>query len=401
MKQKGLDNYLKSFLEQESLFKNKKVFQSNFIPPELLHRDDQQEQIAGILAPGLKGQKPSNLFIYGKTGTGKTLTIKYVTQKLRELAEQRGIALKIIYLNCKLKKVADTEYRLIAQLAKEFGKELPSTGLPTDEVYNIFYSVIDKKPQIIIIILDEFDQLISKTGDEILYNLTRINAELQHTQISLVGISNDIRLVDYLDQRVKSSLSEEELVFSPYNALQIKAILHQRTEEAFNPGVIEQGVIEKCAALAAKEHGDARRALELLRVAAEVAEREKSDKVALVHLDKAESKIERDRILDILESQPQQCQAVMYSILKINENKTDSLFTGEVYDTYKKICDQTGLRPLTQRRVSDIIAELDLLGIIHAKVISKGRYGRTREINVSFSQIENAKHVLEQGLNLV
>jgi len=267
MKQNGLDNYLKSFLEQESLFKNKKVFQSNFIPPELLHRDDQQEQIAGILAPGLKGQKPSNLFIYGKTGTGKTLTIKYVTQKLRELAEQRGIALKIIYLNCKLKKVADTEYRLIAQLAKEFGKELPSTGLPTDEVYNIFYSVIDKKPQIIIIILDEFDQLISKTGDEILYNLTRINSELQHTQISLVGISNDIRLVDYLDQRVKSSLSEEELVFSPYNALQIKAILHQRTEEAFNPGVIEQGVIEKCAALAAKEHGDARRALELLRLA--------------------------------------------------------------------------------------------------------------------------------------
>lgn len=401
MKQNGLDKYLKSFLEQESLFKNKKVFQSNFVPPELLHRDDQQEQIAGILAPGLKGQKPSNLFIYGKTGTGKTLTIKYVTQKLRELAEQRGIPLKIIYLNCKLKKVADTEYRLIAQLAKEFGKEIPSTGLPTDEVYNIFYSVIDKQPQIIIIILDELDQLISKTGDEILYNLTRINSELQHTQISLVGISNDIRLVDYLDQRVKSSLSEEELIFSPYNALQIKAILHQRTEEAFNPGVIGQGVIEKCAALAAKEHGDARRALELLRVAAEVAEREKSDKVTLDHLDKAEGKIERDRILDILASQPQQCQAVMYAILKINENKTDSLFTGEVYDTYKKICDQTGLRPLTQRRVSDIIAELDLLGIIHARVISKGRYGRTREINVSFSQIENAKHVLEQGLNLV
>lgn len=401
MKQNGLDNYLKSFLEQESLFKNKKVFQSNFVPPELLHRDDQQEQIAGILAPGLKGQKPSNLFIYGKTGTGKTLTIKYVTQKLRELAEQRGIPLKIIYLNCKLKKVADTEYRLIAQLAKEFGKEIPSTGLPTDEVYNIFYSVIDKQPQIIIIILDELDQLISKTGDEILYNLTRINSELQHTQISLVGISNDIRLVDYLDQRVKSSLSEEELIFSPYNALQIKAILHQRTEEAFNPGVIGQGVIEKCAALAAKEHGDARRALELLRVAAEVAEREKSDKVTLDHLDKAEGKIERDRILDILASQPQQCQAVMYAILKINENKTNSLFTGEVYDAYKKICDQTGLRPLTQRRVSDIIAELDLLGIIHARVISKGRYGRTREINVSFSQIENAKHVLEQGLNLV
>lgn len=398
--QKGLEHYLKSFLEKESLFKNKKVFQPNFIPIDLLHRDDQQQQIASILAPALKGQKPSNLFIYGKTGTGKTLTMKYVAHKLSELADQRGIPLRIIYINCKLKKVADTEYRLIAHLSKEFGRELPSTGLPTDEVYSIFYDVIEKTPQIIIIVLDEIDQLISKTGDGILYNLTRINAELHNTQISIVGISNDIRLIENIDQRVKSSLSEEELIFSPYNALQIQAILYQRVNEAFNEGVIEQGVVEKCAALAAREHGDARKALELLRVASELSERNNKDTVSLEQLDQAEGKIERDRILDTLVSQPQQCQAVMYAILKMNESKKDNLFTGEVYDAYKSICDQTGLRPLTQRRVSDIIAELDLLGIIHAKVISKGRYGRTREIHVSFTQIENAKKILEEGLNL-
>jgi len=398
--QKGLEHYLKSFLEKESLFKNKKVFQPNFIPIDLLHRDEQQQQIASILAPALKGQKPSNLFIYGKTGTGKTLTMKYVAHKLSELADQRGIPLRIIYINCKLKKVADTEYRLIAHLSKEFGRELPSTGLPTDEVYSIFYDVIEKTPQIIIIVLDEIDQLISKTGDGILYNLTRINAELHNTQISIVGISNDIRLIENIDQRVKSSLSEEELIFSPYNALQIQAILYQRVNDAFNEGVIEQGVVEKCAALAAREHGDARKALELLRVAAELSERNNKETVSLEQLDQAEGKIERDRILDTLVSQPQQCQAVMYAILKMNESKKDNLFTGEVYDAYKSICDQTGLRPLTQRRVSDIIAELDLLGIIHAKVISKGRYGRTREIHVSFTQIENAKKILEEGLNL-
>jgi len=395
-----LDRYLTTFLEKESLFKNKRVFQSNFIPEKMFHREEQQNQIASILAPGLKGQKPSHLFIYGKTGTGKTLTVKYVIQKMTELAQQRGLSLKIIYINCKLKKVADTEYRLLVRLSKEFGKEIPPTGLPTDEVYNIFYSAIDKQPQIIIIILDEIDQLIYKTGDDLLYNLTRINAELTQSQISLVGISNDIRLMDHIDQRVRSSLSEEELVFPPYNALQIQSILHQRVEEAFGEKVIATGVVEKCSALAAREHGDARRALELLRVAAELAERQNETKVTLQHLDQAETKIEKDRIIDILQSQPQQCQAVMYSILRIIENKKEPLFTGEVYDLYKKICDQVGLRPLTQRRVSDIVAELDLLGIIQAKVISKGRYGRTREISVSFTQIANAKKILEDGLNL-
>ena len=400
MKQKGLEGYLQNFLEKESLFKNKKVFQPNFIPDELVHRDAQQKQIASILAPGLKNQKPSNLFIYGKTGAGKTITVKYVAQKMNELAEQRGLSLKIIYVNCKLKKVADTEYRLIARLAKEFGKELPATGLPTDEVYNIFYSAIDKTPQTIIIILDEIDQLLIKTGDELLYNLVRINAELSHAQISLVGISNDTRLMEHIDQRVRSSLSEETLIFPPYNALQIQTILKQRVKEAFSEGVIAPGVIEKCAALAAREHGDARRALELLRVAAEITERNNESKVALEALDKAEGKIERDTILDAIANQPQQCQAVLYAVLKINENKKESLFTGEVYDIYKKICEQIGLRPLTQRRVSDIIAELDLLGIINAKVISKGRYGRTREINVLFNQLDDAKKLLEEGLNL-
>jgi len=144
-----LDRYLTTFLEKESLFKNKRVFQSNFIPEKMFHREEQQNQIASILAPGLKGQKPSHLFIYGKTGTGKTLTVKYVIQKMTELAQQRGLSLKIIYINCKLKKVADTEYRLLVRLSKEFGKEIPPTGLPTDEVYNIFYSAIDKQPQII------------------------------------------------------------------------------------------------------------------------------------------------------------------------------------------------------------------------------------------------------------
>ncbi len=401
MKEKGLVDYFENYLERISIFKNKQIIQSNFIPEKLFHREEQINQIAKILAPSLKGEKISNLFIYGKTGTGKTATIKHITSQLEKIKNNKNILLKIIYLNCKLKKVADTEYRLIAQLARELGKAIPPTGLPTDEVYNSFFSALDKEKQNIIIILDEIDQLIGKIGDEILYNLTRINSELNNSQISIIGISNDLIFIDNLDPRVKSSLSEEEIIFPPYNALQIQTILNERAKIAFNNEVIEEGLIEKCAAFAARDHGDARRAIELLRVAGELAEREDSKLVKIKHLDEAEEKIEKDRIFEIIQSQPKQYQAVLYSILQISTQTKGSIFTGEVYEFYKNICSQINLRPLTQRRISDIIGEFDMLGIISAKVISKGRYGRTREIsieNLNFN--DKIKQTIQEGLNL-
>ena len=402
MKQRGLDNFFEEFLDKKSIFLDKKFLQANFTPSNIPHRDEQIQQIADILAPSLKLEKPSNLFIYGKTGTGKTLSIKFITNKILKIAEKRNIPLKTIYLNCKLKKIADTEYRLVAQISRELGQDLPATGLPTEEVYKIVFNLIDKEKCLILLTLDEIDQLIKKTGDEILYSLTRINSELKNSQISIIGVSNDLFFRDNLDPRVKSSLSEEEIVFPPYNALQIQGILKQRADKTFEENTIAPGVIEKCAAYAAREHGDARRALELLRVAGELAERSKQKSIILGNIDQAEEKIEKDRVLDIIKTQPKQHQAALYSILSLCSQKQSQIFTGEVYEVYKEICLKTGIRPLTQRRVSDVIAELDMLGIINAKVISKGRYGRTRDITLSIpkSTEQKIKNTLEEGLNL-
>ena len=388
MVKKGLNGFFEKFLKQDSLFANKKAMQTVYVPSEIDHRDEQINQIAEILAPVLKLEKPSNLFIYGKTGTGKTLSVRYTTDNILEVAKENNVKIKVIYINCKLKRVADTEYRLIAEVAREaFGKEIPATGLPTDEVYNIFFSALDEEEQVLVLILDEIDQLIKKTGDEIIYNLTRINSELKKAQISIIGISNDLMFANHIDPRVKSSLSEEELIFPPYNALQIQDILRKRAEVAFKPGILDDGVIPKCSAYAAREHGDARRAIDLLRVAGELAERNKSERVEIQHIDQAEEKIEKDRIVDIVRTQPKQFQTTMYAIFlllkSMKEKKIKGIFTGDVYDVYKDLCPKVGLRPITQRRLSDIIAELDMLGLINAKVISKGRFGRTREIQLS------------------
>jgi cell division control protein 6 len=361
------------------------VLQSNYVPDEIKHRDEQQQQIAKIVAPALRLERPSNLFIYGKTGTGKTVTVKHTLHTMMEVAKRENIPLKVCYINCKLKRVADTEYRLIAELARLFGKAVPATGLPTDEVYASFFRAIDETKQVIILVLDEIDQLVKKIGDEIIYNLTRINSDLKNSQLCLIGISNDLIFSNTLDPRVKSSLSEEELIFPPYNALQLQHILTGRAGRAFRDTVIEEGVIPKCAAYAAREHGDARRALELLRVAGEVAERQGGKNITIAHIDEAEEKIERDRIVDVIQTQPKQFHATLQSILLLAA-KRKTVFTGDVYEVYKSVCQNTGLRPLTQRRVSDIIAEMDMLGIINAKIISKGRFGRMREIAVGLPE---------------
>lgn len=397
-----LTKFFKSYLQQQPLFLNKKVLQSNYTPETIPHREDQIHNVANILAPILRQEKPSNLFIYGKTGTGKTLVTQYVTQQIQNVAKEQNIPIQVVYVNCKLKRVADTEYRIITQLAKEFGKEIPATGLPTDEVYRIFLNHIDAEKKIVLLILDEIDQLVRKAGDEILYNLTRVNSELKNVEFTLIGISNDLLFMDNIDPRVKSSLSEEEIVFPPYNAVQIQDILRERSAITFHENTIQHGVIEKCAAYAAREHGDARRALELLRVAGELAERKNEPTITMYNIDEAEEKIERDKVLDVVHTQPKQFQLTLLSILNVQELGQGPIFTGDMYEIYKDLCQKISLKPLTQRRVSDIIAELDMLGIINATVISKGRYGRTREIRMAIppSMIPKIKETLKEGLNL-
>jgi len=389
-----IDNIFNSYIENK-MFNNKSVLQANYTPETIPHRFKQIESVASILAPALKGERVSNLFVYGKTGSGKTLSVQHVGNRIIAKVNELGNDnLKFLYLNCKLRKVADTEYRIIAELIHLLGGKVPSTGLPTDEVYSRFIDMIDSKKQMIILVLDEIDQAVKKISDNFIYTLTRMNSELKNTQISIIGISNSLTFMDNLDPRVKSSLGEEEIVFPPYNALQLQDILRERAQAAFKEGILEEGVISKCAAYAAREHGDARRALDLLRVAGELAERENMKKVSLKYIDLANQKIEKDKMLDVIESEPAQFQLVLYSIIGLsNDKKFGSIFTGDVYNKYQEVCEKTKNEVLTQRRVSDIIAEFDMLGIINARVISKGRQGRTREIKLMLNDIIKEKAI--------
>jgi cell division control protein 6 len=420
-------------LSGEPIFENKEVLRPSYTPHELPHRNDQINQMATILVSALRGETPSNILIYGKTGTGKTASAKFVSQELESTSQKYDVPCEVEYINC---EVTDTQYRVLAQLANKFieknheyvderveklrdlrsraatdpaalddaefddvaavedrierleddreGMEtVPMTGWPTDRVYNTFFDAVDYHERVVVIMLDEIDKLVEKSGDDTLYNLSRMNSELDNSRISIMGISNDLKFTDFLDPRVKSSLGEEEIVFPPYDANQLRDILQHRAEVAFKPGALTEDVIPLCAAFAAQEHGDARRALDLLRTAGELAERGQADTVEEEHVRQAQDKIELDRVVEVVRTLPTQSKIVLFAIILLETNGVHNINTGEVFNIYKRLCEEIDADVLTQRRVTDLISELDMLGIVNAVVVSKGRYGRTKEISLS------------------
>lgn len=395
METKSLDGLFQELLENEPIFKNKEVLRPSYTPDFLLHRDTQINSLATILVSALRGDTPSNILIYGKTGTGKTAATRHVGAELEKKSEEMNVSCVVLYINC---EVIDTQYRLLANLARQFGEDIPMTGWPTDQVFAKFKESIDSKKQIIIIILDEIDKLVKK-GDDVLYNLSRVNADLKNSKVSMIGVSNDLKFTEFLDPRVRSSLGEEELIFPPYDADQISDILKERAQKAYKDDVLDNMVIPLCAAFAAQEHGDARRALDLLRVSGELAERENKPKVEEKHVKNAQDKIEVDRIIEVVRTLPTQSKLVLYSILYLRNKGYKNVTTGQVYNIYLKFCNNIDVDVLTQRRVTDLISELDMLGIINAIVVSKGRYGRTKEISLSVS-ISSTRNVLLEDYRL-
>jgi len=390
------DKYLK---RNDKIFKAERdILRPHYIPEVLPHREDKIEEIVSILSSIFRGATPSNIFIYGKTGTGKTAVVKYIAKEIEKMQKRKknsSIKIRTVYINC---EIVDTHYSLFSNIGNhlssgDFDDLIPFTGWPIDRVYMEMVKKIENTGATVIVILDELSKLVFKSGDSALYHLSRINSELKNSKVSIIGISNDLKFVDMIDGRVWSTLSVDEIVFHPYTSDQLYDILRQRAEMVFNPGVVSEAVLRMCAAYAAQEHGDARRALELLRRAAEVAERSGEDKITEKHVYKGQRFIEKNRVTQIVRGLPVHSKILLVAILILSkkENRTIVATTGEVFRLYEDLCYETSYAPLTQRRVSDLISELDRLGLINAVLTHKGRYGTTREIQLD----GNRKYIIE------
>ncbi len=380
MSHQKLDLIFDRAISGGDIFLDRNLLRHDYMPPTLPHREEQIERLGSTLAPSLSKERVSNMFAYGKTGAGKTIVTRFVLERLQRKAKEHDRSLAVSYVNCRL---SGTNYRVLADLCRTLGRDVPFTGLAVGEILDRLRDALQAKKAAFLVVLDEIDALVKRSEDDsLLYELTRINEKLSDAWIGLIGISNDLHFKDFLDPRVLSSLGEEELVFKPYTSEELYDILRQRSELAFRQGVIEEGTLRLCAALAAGEHGDARRALDLLRVAGEIGEREHAEHVLEKHVREAQQKVEQDRVVEVLSSLPLHSRILLIAVMHLDGARGESSGTGDVYEVYRELAGAAAIEPLTQRRVSGLLNELDILGILNARVVSFGRYGRTKKIRL-------------------
>ncbi len=369
-----MENIFEKLGGKNSVFKSKKYLDHRFLPDKLPHREDQIRSVAKYWIESLIGVTPPDVTIYGKTGTGKTAVAKFARKQLEQISNEKNVNVRVEYIRC---TDYTTEYQVIARLCQQMGQDVPYRGWTKAEVIHAFRDMFKKnvfgKNLILIIILDEIDILLKNNGDGLLYTLTRTD------NVAIASISNYVDFKQFIKPRVKSSLRDREIVFPPYNAQQLMDILDERAQLAFNDEVLNNDVIPLCAAMAAKEEGDARYALDLLRTSGELADENGSDVIYEDYVREAKDYIEHNKVTDIIMTLPSQQQKVLESLLYLTKRK-EEITSGRLYEVYKEFSKGDSV---SYRRIFDFINELEMLGLISTKTVSRGRgKGRTNIIDL-------------------
>jgi cell division control protein 6 len=374
------------FIREDPIFVNKELLEISHLPDEdrIVGRDEEISQLANAVNPAIFGQSPSNVLIYGKTGTGKSLCAKYISGRLVDTAKEEDVDATFAYVDCAQDGTETQAVQTIADTVNtpETDIYIPDKGISTATYYKRLWKILDGQYDVVLVILDEIDKL---EDDAILMQLSRAGeaGKIEDCKIGVMGISNKIKYKDRMDERVKSSLCEREFVFPPYDASQLNDIMEARSD-AFHEGVLEEGVIPRAAALAAREHGDARKAIDILRYAGEIAQSTNAETVSEEFVVQARERAETDRFRELLSGSTPHSRYVLQAltILSLNHTEDDSENAGfrttRIYEVYEEICRQENSDALSLRRVRDLLKEHAFLDVIeqtrHSGGSAEGSY---------------------------
>ncbi|PIO06620.1 cell division control protein Cdc6 [Candidatus Micrarchaeota archaeon CG08_land_8_20_14_0_20_59_11] len=383
-----------------AIFRNKDMLSPAFVPETLLFREEETRALMSALAPVLRSQKAKNVFIYGKTGTGKTATTRSV---LKKLDSQRNEHVKTVYLNC---RIYDTRYKVLQKCISDFQSDFAKTGHSFVVLYDKFLDWVQDgvgdgvKGKRVVFVLDEVD--VVDDLDSLIYTLSRANDDLKDGSVSIIGISNKVDLKQRLEARSRSSLCEDEMVFKPYDAMQLQGILKQRAKQAFNDGAVVESAINLSAAIAAGENGDARYALALLLRAGELAEKRGAKKVSDKEVEDSRRAVDEDKAFDIISTLPEHQQLLLYTLATmggvsykklVEENGEQLYFSGEVYERYAQLCRKLSKEPRTSRWFREYLSELENLGLVLGVDSGKGVRGHTTLLKLAYDPVKVKKAV--------
>jgi archaeal cell division control protein 6 len=398
-----MDNIFEKQFLKNTVFLNKDIISPHHVPDHLPYREKEISELTSSLSGVLNNSKPNNIFLYGKTGTGKTSTVKHVVEQLDEFVRKKELSVYSAYVNC---RSHPSKYKVLLKVLRALYPDNDFLGYSASFVYEKLLEFSNKNNAHVILVLDELDKV--KDVDDLMYSISRGNDEIKAGSLSVIGISNNLTFKEKLDPRTKSSLCERELVFDPYNAQELVEILKERVSKAFKINAVEEGAIFLAAAIAAKESGDARTAVMLLQRAGEIADKTEVFKVDDNLVEKAKLSVEEEIIINMISTLPEQQQLVLYAIAQLTiknpeftkvsgEVEKGVLFSGEIFETYLKLAKQFNERTITSRWYRQYITELEMYGLILVTNSGKGFKGQTRLIKLGFDAVK-IKSVLEKEL---
>ncbi|MDE1856749.1 MAG: AAA family ATPase [Candidatus Micrarchaeota archaeon] len=390
---------LNDFMKESKIFEKREYLSPHYTPQKLIYREKEINSIEKALAPSLKGERGRNLFIYGKTGTGKTSCVKYVVKEIAEIPSAKA---KISYVNCRM---YNSRFRVLSKIVSDHMPTYAKRGYGAIDLYEKLTNWIEEDNKILVVVLDEID--VIKDLDDLVYTLTRINSDIKAGGVTIVGISNRVSFKDDLDPRSLSSLYETELVFPPYYATELFAILRDRAAHGFKKSTYDDEILHFIAATAAKEGGDARFSLKVLSKAAELSEERGFDHLTMKEAQEASRMAEDDVVYDMISVLPEHQKLVLYAITlltnsggtykKLTDGVDTYLFSGEVYNRYKSLAEGLHKEPKSERWYRKYLSELYMQGLILTYESGKGIRGHTKLIKLIHPQ-DKTKEVLERDI---
>ena len=321
---------------------------NNYIPENVLDRETESEQLLKT------SERMENVHIHGPRGTGKTLVAK---KQLEELDSNT------CYISC---QEQDTQYKVLKHLINELTSKTVGSGHHTSELQRILKNRIDVIETTVVI--DELDFLILNDGDDLLYFLSRMKADLGLVMVT----ANHRELRDQLEERTFSTLQPRRIGFEPFTGEEIYKVLAERAKNSMKPRSLRREALTYIASSTQNLSAG----LTWLRVSAQQAENVVTEEHTRQMISEASQQYTAYQLRNFT-----QHHRLLYQAIDQLEADQQKVRTGDVHLKYRELCQTYNLQPLSDRRTSDYLKQLEQLNLITSEYHYGGRKGKTREIN--------------------
>jgi cell division control protein 6 len=392
MKKQDIDKIISEIDSKDTIFANKQFLDTISFPDLIIGRERPVKRLVKFFLEYKKGHVVPFVSVFGRSGSGKSSTVKFVCQNMD------GISYCFVNLR-KAKTIFGAANLILSELGKENLKSAQGLNSALEIIEGAIIQLLQREEKkLFVLVLDEYDMIFSdkrNSPSDFIFKLVVMQQDLKEKGFfaCIVAISNNALLEYELDSRVRSRIGNSEIFFEPYPKSVVLDILKDRASKAFS-GEIDDKVLQYCSEISSSEHGDARRAIDLLRVAGEIAD-SKGEKLDSNHVDLAQASLDKDRVVYILGYASLQLKNLCLALARVTFLTEQGWHaTSQIYEQYQMMTSiiKPPVNLLSYRRISMLLTEIENMGLVVSQTSSKGRhgYGTSYKLTVAPLMIGNA-----------